>query len=135
MELLYFISGILSVGIIYGITLLRTIKSSHDDLLARHQSQSNISSIRFSEVVNDMNSLNNLVRDIQSGMEKDQYENLAKINTDLKMVSELANATNNRLGEVNKVMQKTTSDAFTQIQQLKSNLKQAIQGPNMTSQY
>ncbi|MDA9981248.1 hypothetical protein N9H39_00605 [Gammaproteobacteria bacterium] len=82
-----------------------------------------------------MDSLNNLVRDIQSGMEKDQYENLAKINTDLKMVSELANATNNRLGEVNKVMQKTTSDAFTQIQQLRSNLKQAIQGPNMTSQY
>tara|TARA_B110000027_G_scaffold120976_1_gene134794 strand:- start:1309 stop:1716 length:408 start_codon:yes stop_codon:yes gene_type:complete len=135
MELLYFISGILSVGIIYGITLLRTIKSSHDDLLARHQSQSNISSIRFSEVVEDMDSLNNLVRDIQSGMEKDQYENLAKINTDLQMVSGLANATNNRLGEVNKVMLKTTSDAFTQIQQLKTNLKQAIQGPNMTSQY
>ena len=135
MELLYFISGILSVGIIYGITLLRTIKSSHDDLLARHQSQSNISSIRFSEMVEDMDSLNDLVRDIQSGMEKDQYENLAKINTDLKMVSELANATNNRLGEVNRVMQKTTSDAFTEIRQLKSNLKQAIQGPNMTSQY
>tara|TARA_R110000782_G_scaffold260880_1_gene352283 strand:- start:700 stop:1107 length:408 start_codon:yes stop_codon:yes gene_type:complete len=135
MELLYFISGILSVGTIYGIILLRTIKSSHDDLLARHQSQSNISSIRFSEVVDDMDSLNDLVRDIQSGMEKDQYENLVKINTDLKMVSELANATNNRLGEVNKVMQKTTSDVFTQIQQLKSNLKQAIQGPNMTSQY
>ena len=135
MELLYFISGILSVGIIYGITLLRTIKLSHDDLLARHQSQSGVLSIRFSEVVDDMDSLNDLVRDIQSGMEKDQYENLAKINTDLKMVSELANATNNRLGEVNKVMQKTTSDAFTQIQQLRSNLKQAIQGPNMTSQY
>ena len=135
MELLYFISGILSVGIIYGITLLRTIKLSHDDLLARHQSQSNISSVRFSEVVDDMDSLNNLVRDIQSGMEKDQYENLAKINTDLQMVSALANATNNRLGEVNKVMLKTTSDTFTQIQQLKSNLKQAIQGPNMTSQY
>jgi hypothetical protein len=135
MELLYFISGILSVGIIYGITLLRTIKSSHGDLLARHQSQSNISSINFSKVVDEMDSLNDLVRDIQSGMEKDQYENLAKINTDLQMVSGLANATNNRLGEVNKVMLKTTSDAFTQIQQLKSNLKQAIQGPNMTSQY
>ena len=135
MELLYFISGILSVGVIYGILLLRTVKSSHTDLLARHQSQSNISSVRFSEMVDDMDSLNNLVRDIQSGMEKDQYENLAKINTDLKMVSALANATNNRLGEVNKVMLKTTSDAFTQIQQLKSNLKQAIQGPNMTSQY
>lgn len=135
MELLYFISGILSVGIIYGIILLRTIKLSHDDLLARHQSQSNISSIRFSEVVDDMDSLNNLVRDIQSGMEKDQYENLAKINKDLKMVSELANATNNRLGEINKTFTKTSSDAFTEIQQLKSNLKQAIQGPNMTSNY
>ena len=135
MELLYFISGILSLGIIYGIILLRTIKLSHDDLLARHQSQSNISSVRFSEMVDDMGSLSNLVRDIESGMKTDQYENLAKINTDLKMVSELANATNNRLGEVNKVMMKTTTDAFTQIQQLRSNLKQAIQGPNMTSQY
>ena len=81
MELLYFISGILSLGIIYGIILLRTIKLSHDDLLARHQSQSNISSVRFSEMVDDMGSLSNLVRDIESGMKTDQYENLAKINT------------------------------------------------------
>jgi hypothetical protein len=135
MELLYFISGILSVGIIYGIILLRTIKSSHDDLLTRHQSQSNIFSVRFAELVEEVVSLDTLVNDIQSGMEKDQYENLTKINTDLKMVSELANATNNRLGEVNKVMVKTTSDAFTEIQQLKRVLKQAIQGPNMTSDY
>jgi|TARA_B110000908_G_scaffold170150_1_gene228903 DNA-binding transcriptional regulator GbsR (MarR family) len=135
MELLYFISGILSVGVIYGILLLRTVKSSHTDLLARHQSQSNISSIRFSEVVDDMDSLNILVQDIQSGMEKDQYESLAKINADLKKVSELAQSTNTRLSEANRVFTKNASDAFTEIQQVRNNLKVAIQGPNMTSQY
>ena len=74
MEILYFIAGILSVGVIYGIILLRSVKSSHTDLLARHQSQSNISSIRSVDVDEAIEDLRLLVNDIQSNMEKDQYE-------------------------------------------------------------
>ena len=89
MEILYFIAGILSVGVIYGIILLRSVKLSHTDLLARHQSQSNISSIRYSELDEDLNIVEEMIMDISATMEKDQYESLAGINVKIEEISSL----------------------------------------------
>ena len=135
MEILYFIAGILSVGIIYGIILLRSVKLSHTDLLARHQSQSNISSMRSVDVDEAIEDLRLLVNDIQSNMEKDQYESLAGINVKIEEVSSLAVANNKRLGESNKVFNKNITDVTTQIQQLRGNIKALGQDPNMSSSY
>ena len=79
MELLYFIIGILSAGILYCVKLLNSVKSSHTEMLARHQSQLNISSIRNIDIDEAIGDLKLLVMDIQSNMEKDQYENLRSI--------------------------------------------------------
>lgn len=135
MELLYFISGILSVGVVYGITLLRTVKSSHTDLLERHQSYQNISSLRMEDLVNELNDLKLLILDIQSNMEKDQYASVAELNKQISELGELANSTNSRLGESNKVFTKNISDVFSEIQQLKNNLKALGQDPNFLSRY
>ena len=135
MEILYFIAGILSVGVIYGIILLRSVKLSHTDLLARHQSQSNISSMRSVDVDEAIEDLRLLVNDIQSNMEKDQYESLAGINVKIEEISSLAVANNKRLGESNKVFNKNITDVTTQIQQLRGNIKALGQDPNMSSSY
>ena len=135
MEILYFIAGILSVGIIYGIILLRSVKLSHTDLLARHQSQSNISSIRYSELDEDLNIVEEMIMDISATMEKDQYESLAGINVKIEEISSLAVANNKRLGESNKVFNKNITDVTTQIQQLRGNIKALGQDPNMSSNY
>jgi predicted nuclease with TOPRIM domain len=135
MELLYFISGILSVGVLYGVILLRNVKSSHTDLLARFQSQSNISSLREADKLGKIEDLNELVMDIQSNMEKDQYENLSSINKELESLSNLANETKSKLGESNAVLNKNITDAFNEIMQLKNNLKALSQDPNMLSRY
>jgi len=135
MELLYFISGILSVGVLYGVILLRNVKSSHTDLLARFQSQSNISSLREADKLGKIEDLNTLVMDIQSNMEKDQYENLSSINKELESLSNLANETKSKLGESNAVLNKNITDAFNEIMQLKNNLKALSQDPNMLSRY
>ena len=135
MELLYFISGILSVGVVYGVKLLRSVKSSHTDLLARHQSQSNISSIRSIDVDGAIEDLRLLVNDIQSNMEKDQYESLSEINGKLRDGILLAEANNRKIADNAKVFNKNVTDAFTQIQQLRSNLKALGQDPNMLSRY
>jgi len=135
MELLYFISGILSVGVLYGVILLRNVKSSHTDLLARFQSQSNISSLREADKLGKIEGLNTLVMDIQSNMEKDQYENLSSINKELESLSNLANETKSKLGESNAVLNKNITDAFNEIMQLKNNLKALSQDPNMLSRY
>jgi len=135
MEILYFIAGVLSVGVVYGITLLRSVKSSHTELLTRHQSQSNISSIRSIDVDEAIKDLRLLVNDIQSNMEKDQYESLSEINGKLRDGILLAEANNRKIADNAKVFNKNVTDAFTQIQQIRNNVKTLAQNPNMTSNY
>ena len=135
MELLYFISGVLSVGVLYGIKLLRGVKSSHTELLARHQSQSNISSIRSIDVDEAIGDLKLLVMDIQANMEKDQYESLGNINKRIKELDTVAYENLNKINQSNQVFNKNVTDAFTDIQQLKNSLKVLAQNPNMTSNY
>ena len=135
MELLYFISGVLSVGVVYGITLLRTVKSSHTDLLARHQSQSNISSIRNLDLEKRLEDLKVLVMDIQANMEKDQYENLGNINKRIKELDTVVYGNVDKIKQSNQVFNKNITDAFNEIQQLKRGLKALGQDPNMLSRY
>ena len=66
----------------------RSVKSSHTELLARHQSQSNISSIRNADLDDQLDGLKLLIGDIQSKMEKDQYESLTEINKQIKKLGE-----------------------------------------------
>ena len=135
MELLYFISGVLSVGILYGVKLLRTIKSSHTDLLARHQSQSNISSIRNADLDDQLDGLKLLIGDIQANMEKDQYAALSEINKRIKELDTVAYGNGSKIEQSNKVFNKNVTDAFNEIMQLKTNLKALSQDPNMLSRY
>ncbi len=135
MELIYFISGILTVGIVYGIILLRAVKSSHTELLARHQSQSNTSSIRNADLDDQLDSLKLLIGDIQSNMEKDQYESLSVINKRIKELDAVAYKNVETIKQSNQVFNKNATDAFNEIAQLKQSLKILGQDPNMVSRY
>ena len=135
MELIYFISGILTVGVVYGIVLLRAVKSSHTELLERHQLQSNISSIRNVDIDDAMDDLKLLVSDIQSNMEKDQYESLSEIN---RRMNELDAVAYKNLENANLTRQ--TNDGnfgkiFNEIQQIKTSVKTLGQDPNFVSRY
>ena len=135
MELIYFISGILTVGIVYGIILLRAVKSSHTELLERYQLQSNISSIRNADLDDQLDDLKLLIGDIQSKMEKDQYESLSEINKRIKELDAVAYKNVENIKQSNQVFNKNVTDAFNEITQLKQNLKILGQDPNMISRY
>ena len=135
MELIYFISGILTVGVIYGVVLLRAVKSSHTNLLAKYQSQSNISSIRYGDMDEELKGLKILIGDIQSKMEKDQYENLSEINKRIKELDEVVYKNTETIKQSNQVFNKNVTDAFNEITQLKQNIKILGQDPNMVSRY
>jgi len=78
----------------------------------------------------DLKAVEDLVMDLTSKMEKDQYASVSEINKKIGEISEMTNAMNVRLGESNKVFTKNASDAFTQIQSLKNTLKSLGQDPN-----
>ena len=135
MELLYFICGILSVGITYAVVLLKKNQSNYHDALARLQHHQNISSIRSGDMKEKIKYVEDTMIDIQSNMEKDQYKNLSKINERLKKLDELANANSTRISESNTVNTKTMTDAFNEIQQIKNNLKALGEDPNFLNRY
>ena len=135
MELIYFISGILTVGVVYGIVLLRVVKSSHTELLGRHQLQSNISSIRNADIDDAIDDLKLLIGDIQANMEKDQYESLGNINKRIKELDTVAYENLNKINQSNQVFNKNVTDAFNEIQQIKRGLKALGQDPNFVSRY
>lgn len=135
MELLYFISGILSVGIIYGVILLRKVKFEHTELLNTFNKSSYISSTRRAELKEEVNDIKTMIIDIQSTMEKDQYESLSEINGKLRDGILLAEANNRKISETTKVFNKNITDAFNEIQQVKRGLKALGQDPNMLSRY
>jgi len=135
MELIYFISGILTVGVVYGVVLFQKVKSSHTELLERHQSQSNISSIRSIDIDEAIEDLRLLVNDIQASMKKDQYENLGNINKKIRELETMTNSINERMGESNKIFNKNITDTLTQIAGIRNNIKILGQDPSMSSKY
>ena len=128
MELLYFISGILSVGVLYGVRLLRKIKSTHTDLELKYQSQSNISSIRNADLVQRLDDLESLTTDVQKQMEEDQYKNLSKINKRVDEIMNLAVVNRDKAAGRELSVNKDVSKVFSEIQQIKAILKGMNQG-------
>ena len=135
MEIIYFISGILTVGVGYGVVLLRKVRYSHTDLLERYQSQSNISSIRESDFDVKIKDLNTLLLDIQGKMEKDQYASISEINERIKFLEGLISKNTQNTNNVANTFNKDIAEAFSQINQLKRNLNKIGEDPNMVSRY
>ena len=135
MELIYFISGILTVGVVDGVVLFQKIKLSHTELLGTSQSLLNISSIRSAEFEEQLGDLKILIVDIQSSMEKDQYKSLSAVNKRIKELEGLTSSINKRMGESNKVFNKNITDTLTQIAGIRNNIKALSQDPNMSSKY
>jgi flagellar capping protein FliD len=130
MELLYFISGILTVGIVYSILLLRKNQSSYADAIERLQSHQNLSSIRFGDMDEEIDRINLYTLDIKSKLEKDQYTSVAEINKKLEELNSMVNVMNNRLGVNQKVMETSISKTTTEINTLNNRLKALGQDPN-----
>ena len=135
MEIIYFISGILTVGVGYGVVLLRKVKSSHTELLERYQSQSNISSIRESDFEVKIKDLNTLLLDIQGKMEKDQYASISEINERIKFLEGLISKNTQNTNNAANTFNKDIAEVFSQINQLKRNLNKIGEDPNMVSRY
>ena len=130
MELLYFISGILSVGIAYSIVLLRKNQSHYHDALARLQSFMNVSSIRVEELKEKVGVVEEKYSDIILKLEKDQYSSVSEINNRIGEQTKMTNAINERVSQNQKILETSISRTTTEINTLRHNLKQLGQDPN-----
>jgi CTP synthase (UTP-ammonia lyase) len=130
MELLYFISGILSVGITYSIVLLRKNQSNYTSALEKLQSFMNISSVNVAELRDTVSLVEEKYFDIIEKLEKDQYASISEINERLKDLSRQTNAMNERLSQVSKTLNNHISQSSVERNTLKNNFKKLSQDPN-----
>jgi uncharacterized membrane protein (DUF106 family) len=103
MEILIYISGLLTTFIAVLLVAAIKINRKYNLLLDSNQHISNISSIQNGEMREQIDDMRLLMVDIQNTMEKDQYESLSGINKELKVMSELAVSNNRKIGENAKV--------------------------------
>ena len=123
MELLYFISGVLSIGTIYAVILLRKNQARYNDALSRLQHFQNITSIRYSDLDEKITDAARLVADVEVKLEKDQYKSVSEINKRLEEVADKTEVVNLRESQLNKLVENNFSKTFTELQSLKNTVK------------
>jgi len=135
MELIYFISGIITVGVGYGTWLLTKVRSSHKELLRSNQHSTNISSARYGEMREKVDEMNAYVRDIESQMSNDGYMSTQKLSKRMTKLEKSLDTHKKRLDVDIRTSDTSFSKAFTEIQTLKKNLKALGQDPNFLNRY
>jgi len=135
MELIYFISGILTVGTVYGVLLLRNVKFSHTDLVERLQSQSNISSIQYGKVIEEYEEIKTMAVGIQNTMKKDHYITSAELNKKIDTVHQTSRANSTQQKESNKVFNQNINDLHTKISQLNFLIQSNKEDPDVLDRY
>jgi len=131
MELLYFIVGGICVIVLNNAWRILKIKNEHiklsldvDDL----ESEVDRLSLGISE---DINKLKSQISSITHKLKEDSYQDLSGINKQLLELNKFSNAMNNRFGDSIKYSEKQLSGVFSEIQQLKNNIKALNQDPNI----
>ena len=135
MELIYFISGIITVLAIYSAVYLRSVRSKYNDLLASLQSSSNISSIRYEEFRQDFQDVNVLVNDIQAKMEKDQYESVSEMNKKVDDLNIALVGYQQRNNQFVKVTEGDIKKIYNEIQNTQGMIRALKEDPNFNNRY
>jgi hypothetical protein len=99
MEILIYISGLLTTLIAVLLVAAIKINRKYNLLLDSNQHISNISSIQNGEMREQIDDMRLLMMDIQNTMEKDQYESLSGINKELKHIGDMTMSNNKRIGD------------------------------------
>tara|TARA_B110000503_G_scaffold126020_1_gene194191 strand:+ start:305 stop:712 length:408 start_codon:yes stop_codon:yes gene_type:complete len=135
MEILIYISGLLTTFIAVLLVAAIKINRKYNLLLDSNQHISNISSIQNGEMREQIDNMRLLMVDIQNTMEKDQYESLSGINKELKHIGDITMSNNKRIGDNAKVFERNISDLLQQVTLIKGNLRALSQDPSSISRY
>lgn len=135
MEILIYISGLLTTLIAALIVVSTKLNRKYGELLESNQSISDTSSIRMTYTQEQLDILQEAMWDIQDTMKNDQYESLSGINKELDTTGKLALSNNRKIGENAKVFNKNITDILTEIQQINKRIKVVSQDQTGTSNY
>lgn len=119
--LLSFVNGAFAVAFVYYAYQIHSVKSQYEDMLMKQTSLQNKQSIENALLREKGHEMEELVRDIQSNMEKDSYENLSKINDKLKTL-EVITENHAKSHQLSQSFEKKVMEQFSAIAQWRKKL-------------
>ena len=142
MELIYFISGVLTVGTVYGVLLLRKVKSSYDELLEESSRLYSLTQMTQEEIAGKFDNVRGQLVEVLDNNEKlgkqmsdDAYAGNTELNeriTELVKTFNTQGLSNKKLFDVaDSQFRKINSD----IQVLNNALKRFQDDPDLKARY
>ena len=135
MELLFFISGVLSVAWLHGVFQIRKIQREYTEVLASLQHTSNISSLRYGESNEKLDETNLYIQEVKNQLDRDTYagindvgKRLTEFETSFKSVTDRNNSfINTTEGEVRNL--------YDKIQNTQAMIRALKEDPNFNNRY
>lgn len=128
MEFLYFINGIMFIGVLYGVFHAKNIKSLNEKLIEQNQLIKNQTTIKYTEIQESVGDVIDLVARIEDEMVKDQYANFSQTNKKMEELETKVTQLLNSLTQLTKESQDNIGKAFSEISQIKTIIKAIQQG-------
>ena len=119
--LLSFVNGAFAVAFVYYAYQIHSVKSQYEDMLLKQTSLQNKQSIENALLREKGHEMEELLRDIQTNMEKDSYENLSKINDKLNAL-ELIIENHAKSHQLSQSFEKKVMEQFSAIAQWRKKL-------------
>ena len=142
METIYFIIGVLSTVLGYGVYILHTVKKSHTNLLNELDVHKNFLSHKYQESIQayerankQVGEIKRYVTDIQDKMNKDSYEQIGTVNNSLEKHIGNFNSYKETPDKLFYTADTQLKKLFEQHSELNEKLKTLSNDPNFISRY
>jgi len=135
MDIIYFISGILTIGVIYAIALLRSVKSKHALLQSRYQSFILTTSSRYDEMIQLVEDTTDQMNSIKDMMGEDKYQSVILLTQRLDTIDMNANKEIIRQLEKYNETQRLLLNQTNDLAMVKRQLIKFEKDPDMLSRY
>lgn len=131
MEILYFIVGTLWVVVAYTLYQNYKLKEQQTGMELELGEIEYLLDRQIGATSDELDDLSDALKTLQERLLDDSYQNITEVNENLELLNKMTNVMNKRFGEANQVTEKQLSVAFSEIQQLKNNIKALNQDPNI----
>jgi hypothetical protein len=135
MELIYFILGLLTAAVAYGVYLLHRVYKSHTEVVLHNQTVINHSSIEYNQMREELRELESYIQLIKEGMEKDSYQSIVDLKKEVDLTSKLAMDVSNNLTEHVRNNGRDMEKVYNNFQTLNNRVQGLSQDPNFLQRY
>lgn len=135
MEILFFISGVLSVAWLHGVFQVRKIQREYTEVLASLQHTSNISSLRYGETNEKLDETNLYIQDVKDTLGKDSYSGINELNLKLEEFETSFRTVTDRNNNFIGITEGEIKRIYGEIENTQAMIRALKEDPNFNNRY